>query len=72
MISAVAILVSLTLADEMSQAVCRAISMSWNRTREPSRKEAKVDIAMIVRIFAGILFVIVLGALIMRRKKKSA
>jgi len=31
-----------------------------------------MDTGLLIRIGAGILFVVVLGALIMRRKKKSA
>ncbi len=31
-----------------------------------------MDSSMIVRVIAGVLFVVVLGILILRRKKKSA
>lgn len=31
-----------------------------------------MDTSMVIRVVAGILFVVVLGFLIMRRKKKSA
>ncbi len=36
------------------------------------KEETSMDMSMIVRVVAGLAFVVVLGVLIVRRKRKSA